>query len=236
VPQAYTRVSPFVFAWSIALPTVAYGAKRVPVPVVSLPVGATKTPKASLRMHGSAVSEGSSLFARQSPLQTWNPVVQLTPHAGVVPVQVACPLPDGGATHALVHEPQWLGSVGAKHESPHTWVVAPVHVTVHAPPPSAPSVQIALPVPAVGPAHALVQLPQCSASDGSTHAPAQFSEVAPLHPRPHMPPPSASKVHVACPAPASGPTQTFSQLPQCAGCVGSTHEPLQSSEVGAVQE
>jgi hypothetical protein len=51
---------------------VAYGAIRDPaVPAASLPVGATKTPKVSVRMHGSAVSEGSSVFARQSATHTW---------------------------------------------------------------------------------------------------------------------------------------------------------------------
>jgi hypothetical protein len=53
------------------------------------------------------------VFNRQSALHTWLPVVQLTPHVGVAPSHVAWPLPDGGGEHALVHEPQWFGSVGA---------------------------------------------------------------------------------------------------------------------------
>jgi hypothetical protein len=58
-------------------------------------------------MHGSAVSDGSSVFSLQSLAHTWaTPVVQLTPQAGVVPVHVAWPLPEGGAGHALLHEPQ----------------------------------------------------------------------------------------------------------------------------------
>ena len=137
--------------------------------------------------------------------------------------------------HALSQEPQWFGSVGAKHDPPHTSVVVPEHVTLHVPAPlSASSVQTALPVPASGPGHALSQLPQCAVSVGSTQAPPQSSDVAPLHPRPHAPPPpSGESVHVAAPDPASGPAHTFSQLPQCAGLLGSTHAPLQSSDVGA---
>jgi hypothetical protein len=94
---------------------VAYGAVRDPVPAVSLPVGFTNTPNVSVSTHGSAVSDGSSAFDKQSvpDVHTWYPVAQLTPHVGVAPVHVACPLPDGGAGHAFVHEPQCAGSVGA---------------------------------------------------------------------------------------------------------------------------
>jgi hypothetical protein len=55
----------------MAWPTVAYGAAREPVPVVSLPPGDTNTPYVSVRMHGSVVSDGSSAFDRQSALHTW---------------------------------------------------------------------------------------------------------------------------------------------------------------------
>jgi hypothetical protein len=114
VPHAYTRASPAVFAWSIACPTVAYGAMRDPaVPAASLPVGATKTPKVSVRMQGSAVSEGSSVFSRQSLPHTWAvPTVQVTPQVGGA-MHEACPFPDGGAGQALPHDPQWFGSVAA---------------------------------------------------------------------------------------------------------------------------
>ena len=89
--------------------------------------------------------------------------------------------------------------------------------------------QSAVPVPAPGAGQTFVQLPQCSGLDGLTHAPAQLSDVEPLHPSPHVP-----AVHVACPVPASGAWQTLSQLPQWLGNVGLTHVPLQSSVVGAV--
>ncbi len=62
---------------------------------------------------------------------------------------------------------------------------------------------------------------------GSTHDPLQSSDVAPLHPSPHVP-----LVHVAIP-PESGPSHTLLHVPQCAGFVGSTHVPLHSSVVGA---
>jgi hypothetical protein len=65
---------------------------------------------------------------------------------------------------------------------------------------------------------------------GSTQAPLQSSGVEPLQPRPHTP-----LVHVAFPLPESGPSQTFAHVPQCDGSVGSTHVPLQLSDVGEVQ-
>lgn len=83
-------------------------------------------------------------------------------------------------------------------------------------------------MPVVGPGHALVQLPQCCGSVGSTHAPLQSSDVAPVQPTPHTP-----FVHVAWPP--SGPAQTLVHVPQCDGSVGSTHTPLQSSVAGAAQ-
>jgi hypothetical protein len=39
---------------------------------------------------------------------------------------------------------------------------------------------------------------------------------------------------MACPVPIVGPGQTLLHEPQCAGCVGSTQEPLQFSDVGSV--
>jgi hypothetical protein len=52
---------------------VAYGFARVPVPVVSLPplaVVATNTPYVSVRMHGSPLTDGSSVFGSHAPLHT----------------------------------------------------------------------------------------------------------------------------------------------------------------------
>jgi hypothetical protein len=70
--HTYTRERPprCESAWL----TVAYGALGVPAPLVSLPPlvgGATKTPKVLVRMHGSAVFEGTSLSGRQSPEHAW---------------------------------------------------------------------------------------------------------------------------------------------------------------------
>jgi hypothetical protein len=76
-------------------------------------VGDTKIPNVSLMTHGSVATDGVSVLGRQSPLHAWEPALQLTPHAGVAPLQVAMPCPDGGAAHLVVHEPQWFGSVGA---------------------------------------------------------------------------------------------------------------------------
>jgi hypothetical protein len=107
--------------------------------------------------------------------------------------QAACPFPDGGAGHALLHVPQWFGSVGAKHEVPapdaQVSVVEPLHVTLHAPPPSAEIVQTGLPVPASGPAHEYPHVPQLSVVVGSTHPPLQMSGVEPStsHPKPQAP-------------------------------------------------
>ena len=74
--------------------------------------------------------------------------------------------------------------------------------------------------------------PQFAGCVGSTHAPAQFRGVEPSASQPTVHPPF---VHVPVPAPASGPTHEFPQLPQFAGSVGSTHVPLHSSVVGALQ-
>jgi hypothetical protein len=53
-------------------------------------------------------------------------------------------------------------------------VVAPEHVTPHVPPPpSASSVQVAVPVPVLGPGHTVQALPQLAGSDGSAQAPEQ---------------------------------------------------------------
>ncbi len=67
--QTYTRVvlprcaSPCVM--------VAYGADGVPFPVVSDPVVLdTKTPYVELRMHGSPLTDGSSVFGSHAPLHT----------------------------------------------------------------------------------------------------------------------------------------------------------------------
>jgi hypothetical protein len=67
LPHAYTRL-PAALARSIAWPTVATGAIWVPA-AESLPDGETKIPKVSLMMHGSVVTDGSSEFGKQSPLQ-----------------------------------------------------------------------------------------------------------------------------------------------------------------------
>src|SRR5579872_6879118 len=64
-PHAYTRLPP-AFARSIPLPTVATGALRVPA-FMSLPMGDTNTPYASVTTHASPVTDGSSLSAKQSP-------------------------------------------------------------------------------------------------------------------------------------------------------------------------
>jgi hypothetical protein len=72
LPHAYTRL-PAAFARSIACPIVATGASWVPA-AESLPPGDTKIPKASLMMHGSDVSDGSSLLEGQS-------ITELTLHS-----------------------------------------------------------------------------------------------------------------------------------------------------------
>jgi hypothetical protein len=66
-------------------------------------------------MHGSLVSEGSSVFESHAivPMlgHAWNPIEQLIPHVGVVPVHVAIPFV--GTAHTVLHPPQWFTSVGA---------------------------------------------------------------------------------------------------------------------------
>jgi hypothetical protein len=57
---------PAAFARSIAAPTVLHGLSCAPHDALSVPPGDTKTPKASLMTHGSVVTDGSSLFGRQS--------------------------------------------------------------------------------------------------------------------------------------------------------------------------
>lgn len=77
-----------------------------------------------------------------------------------------------------------------------------------------------------------MQLPQCIESRvGSTHAPLQSRDVGlpGSHETPHLP-----FAQVAWPAPPSGRGQAFVHEPQCAGCVGSTHVPPQSSVAGAL--
>jgi hypothetical protein len=50
---------------------VAYGDDGVPFPVVSDPVVLdTKTPYVELRMHGSPLTDGSSVFGSHAPLHT----------------------------------------------------------------------------------------------------------------------------------------------------------------------
>jgi hypothetical protein len=94
---------------------------------------------------------------------------------------------------------------------------------------------VALPFPLGGAGHVVVHVPQCVGSFGLTHAPLQRISVAPpsppslSHAMAHWPP----GMHDAWPGPASGPKQTFPQVPQFWVVVGSTQLPLHSSVVGA---
>jgi hypothetical protein len=103
------------------------------------------------------------------------------------------------------------------------------------PPASAPSpppsrLHVACPCVEAGAAHKFPQLPQFAGCVRSTHAPEQLVgvELSASHPTVHAP-----LVHVAAPAPASGPVQSLVQLPHVWGSVGLTHAPLHSSVVGA---
>jgi len=99
---------------------------------------------------------------------------------------------------------------------------------LHATPHVLGAVHVAVPCPEAGAAQTFAHDPQCDVCVGSTHDPLQSSGVPPSgsQPTPHTP-----LVHVAWPTPASGPGQTLPQLPQLAGRVGSTHDPLQSRGV-----
>jgi hypothetical protein len=106
-----------------------------------------------------------------------------------------------------------------------------VHTKPHAAPPSADAEHIAVPWPDAAGGHAAVQLPQCSGSFCTfTHAPLQFTGVAEFgsHATPQTPP----AMQVAWPP--SAPGHACPHEPQLAGSVGSTHVPLQSSDVGAL--
>ena len=97
--------------------------------------------------------------------------------------------------------------------------------------------QVAAPVPVVGPGHTVQELPQLAGCDGSTQAPEQ-AMVGDAHWSPQLAPPSGSSVQVGVPVPAVGAGHTVNAeqlLPQWADELGSTHAPEQSSEVLPVQ-
>jgi hypothetical protein len=109
-----------------------------------------------------------------------------------------------------------------------------LHKRPHAPPSgdvpaSVPNAHVALPFIETGPAQCSVHEPQLAGCVGSTHVPvlAHRSGVPPSAVQliAHIPP-----VHVAAPAPASGPLHTLVHVPQCCGsiCV-SVHVPPQLS-------
>jgi hypothetical protein len=147
-------------------------------------------------------------------------------------VQIAVPSPTVAVGHARHDEPHVWGSLGFTQAPAQACEVGAVHANAHATPPSALGLHAACPLPAlVGPGQTMPQEPQLFGSvDLLTHPPLQLSGVLPEHPSPHMP-----LVQVAPPSPASGPSQTFVHVPQCAGSVGSSHVVPHKSDVAPVQ-
>jgi len=150
--------------------------------------------------------------------------------AAIVPAAVSLPAGETNTPNAsLITQGSVVvegTSESAMQSAPQTWYPGE-HEMRH----TIGDVHVAVPFPDGGGGHALLHEPQCAGCVGSTHAPLQSRGADPSgsHETPHTP-----FEQVPWPSPPSGPEQTLSQVPQCAGRVGSTQPPGHERDLGAM--